>query len=368
MRVLFWTELFWPDIGGVEVLSLALIGAMKKRGHEFTVLTSRRGLDAAEFDEYEGTRICRLPLQQALLSRDLGQVAAMAKAVAALKRDWAPDLIHLNTSGPSMFYHERTRAKCAIPTLLTHHAPVSMESGMNSLFGRVLVSSDWATAVSRALLGDMLLLAPAMTARASVIHNGLATPALEPSPLPFASPRLLCIGRLVEEKGFDLAIRALPRIRARFPGTTLMIAGDGKERRPLETLAAEQGLGTSIEFTGWIEPDRIPRMINEATAVIMPSRWAEPFGLVALQGGQMARPVVATRVGGLPEVIVDGETGVLVPPEDSDAIVDAVISLLEKPESAVRMGKAGRVRGSEVFGMESMVNAYEALYHRVANL
>lgn len=90
--------------------------------------------------------------------------------------------------------------------------------------------------------------------------------------------------------------------------------------------------------------------MNETTVVVMPSRWEEAFGLVAVEAALMERPVVATRVGGLPEVVVDGETGILVEKENSAGLASAIACLLEQPETVVKMGKAGRQRAEALFG------------------
>jgi glycogen(starch) synthase len=104
-------------------------------------------------------------------------------------------------------------------------------------------------------------------------------------------------------------------------------------------------------------------LIKDSTLVVMPSR-TEPFGLVALQAAQMGRPIVATRVGGLPEVILDGETGLLVEANDSDALASAILRLLRSPEWARQMGLTAHLRADREFGWAQHVSAYEELYVR----
>jgi glycosyltransferase involved in cell wall biosynthesis len=125
----------------------------------------------------------------------------------------------------------------------------------------------------------------------------------------------------------------------------------------------------AVAFPGWVtdsaDPGPILELINTATIVVMPSRWKEPFGLVALQGSQMARPVVATRTGGLQEIIDDGETGILFERDDHEACTKAILSLLDDPARAVAMGQAGRVRAEERFGWTRYVDAYDQLCQRL---
>ena len=102
--------------------------------------------------------------------------------------------------------------------------------------------------------------------------------------------------------------------------------------------------------------------MNEATFVVMPSRWEEAFGLVALEAALMERPVIATRVGGLPEIVVDGVTGILVEKENSEELASAISRLLKNPEEAIKMGRAARVRAEAMFTLEHHIDAYESLY------
>jgi glycogen(starch) synthase len=99
--------------------------------------------------------------------------------------------------------------------------------------------------------------------------------------------------------------------------------------------------------------------------IVVPSRWQEPFGLVALQGSQVGRPVVATRTGGLPEVIADGETGLIVEPDDPEALLRAMLKLAEDHELAVRLGSAGRRRALEYFTMSRCAEDYSRVYQEV---
>jgi glycosyltransferase involved in cell wall biosynthesis len=140
-----------------------------------------------------------------------------------------------------------------------------------------------------------------------------------------------------------------------------MIAGDGPERAGLERQAAGLGLGHRVTFRGWVSPDVVPRLINTATIVLVPSRWEGLPGVV-IQTGQMARPVVGTCIWGLPEIVVHGQTGLLTAPEDSAGMADAVGALLDHAGEATRMGEAARRQVADLFGWERHVDAYDALY------
>jgi glycogen(starch) synthase len=215
------------------------------------------------------------------------------------------------------------------------------------------------------MLEDVRRLAPEISDRSSVIYNGLEMPELAPEPLPFEAPTLLCAGRVVRDKGFDVAVSAFATVRRRFPKARLVIAGDGPARAELEQQAAEMGVREAVDFLGWVPPEKIPALMNSATLALVPSRWREAFGLVALQAMQMARPVVASDVGGLPEVVAHGETGLVVPKEDPEVVAQAVTRLLENPSLAQEMGAAGRRRASLLFGFDRYLEEHEILYRRL---
>jgi glycosyltransferase involved in cell wall biosynthesis len=136
-------------------------------------------------------------------------------------------------------------------------------------------------------------------------------------------------------------------------------------RAQLEPGLASRGLAGAVEFIGWRSPDAIAELIEEASVVLVPSR-VEGFGLIALEGMLGARPVVASRVGGLPEVLgPDG--GLLVEPDDPAALAEAIGSLLADPARARSLAAAGRERALSRFNLRRCVDDHEALYRRLTS-
>ncbi len=366
MRILYWTPLFWPNLGGIEVLAMKTLPALQKRGHELIVVTSHGELDLPDRSEYNGIPVYRFPFWKVLTKRDLKEVIKVKKQVAELKQTFQPDLVHLHFPGHIAYFHLNTVSAHPVPTLLTVHTDFyGLPGDANTLFGQVIRSATWVNAVSKATLADTLQIVPDIIHRSSVIYNGLNVPELLPEPLPFDKPQILCLGRLAHEKGIDLAITAFASVLKPFPQARLVIAGDGPARSDLEGQVAALGLESTIEFTGWISPEKVPQLMNQSTVVVMPSRYREPFGLVALEAAQMARPVVATRVGGLPEVVVHQETGLICEKEDSAALAEAIAFLQDHPDTAVLMGEMGRRRALELFSLEKFVDNYDRLYSRL---
>jgi glycosyltransferase involved in cell wall biosynthesis len=196
--------------------------------------------------------------------------------------------------------------------------------------------------------------------RVALIYNGIdadrfaaATPAgLD---LPEGSFTVGYVGRLDPEKGADLVPDAWARIADALPDAHLVIAGAGKSEREMR---ARLGDSPRVRWPGFRRD--VAELMNALDLLIVPSR-SEAFGLAAAEAMACGVPVVAARVGGLPEVVIDGEQGVLVPPEDPAALAKAVIALARDPERRAAMGRAGRERVRAAFSLERTLDGYEAL-------
>ena len=364
-RVLYWTEIFFPYTGGTEVLSGMLLEGLRRRGHEFMIVTDTGPRELAASGEHDGIPVHRLPFQAAIDRRDVVRIAEIRSRLAELGSTFAPELVHVNAVGPSLFFHLRASRAAAVPWLFTPHAPLTDQAtGRDTILGEALRSASWIVCLSAAQRESILRIAPEVSSKSSVIYCGLEPPAVPPAPLPFAPPRALCLGRHVPDKGFDVALAAFARVADRFPELRLVLAGDGPARASLEARAADLGIAGRVDFPGRV-PDAAAA-VNGSTFVIMPSRWEETFGLVALEAALLGRPVVATRVGALPEVVLDGETGLIAEREDDVGLAAAIAALLDDPERTRRMGRAARDRALTVFSPEQSLNGYEALYERFA--
>jgi len=334
-----------------------LLPALKARGHEFLVLADRDSPGLPAEDEYRGIRIRRFPFTAGLA--DVNSLADIRKKIVWLKRAFAPDLCHVVTLGATDFYHHITATICHTPSVVSLRGvwPRRVER----LVMRTLEAADWVVCNSLSTLEYARRLVPEVSSRSSVIYNALREPSAPREPLPFDPPRLLVLGRLSPEKQVDLALDAFAKVRSKHPLAQLVIAGDGAERGSLEAQAARLGLGDCVEFQGWVRPEDVPSRINSATLLLLPSE-REAFGLAALEAGLMGRPVVASRRGGLPEVIEHDKTGLLVEPLDAAAVAEATTWLLDHPDAARRMGATAATHTRERFEWEGCVDAHAALY------
>jgi glycosyltransferase involved in cell wall biosynthesis len=140
-----------------------------------------------------------------------------------------------------------------------------------------------------------------------------------------------------------------------------VIAGGGQERPFLERLVNQLELQSTVHFTGELSREEGLQWINRATLLMVPS-YFEPFGLVALEAMHLKRPVIASCVGGLAEIVLDGTTGLLVPPQSHDALYQAMQNLLNQPRQAIEMGQNGYKRAAEQFTLEQNSKVYEKYF------
>lgn len=190
-----------------------------------------------------------------------------------------------------------------------------------------------------------------------VVHYGIE-PGPEPPPLP-AAPRLAVVGRLIPIKGLETLLDALALLDR--PGVEVEFAGEGPLREALEARTAALGLSGRVRFLGRVAPPTA--VFERAIAVVVPSL-GEGFGMVALEAMERGRAVVASAVGGLPEIVRDGETGLVVPPGDPGALAEALGRIVDDPARTAAMGRAGRVRALAEFAQSRCVERTAVLYER----
>ncbi|MBZ0309077.1 MAG: glycosyltransferase family 4 protein [Anaerolineae bacterium] len=165
--------------------------------------------------------------------------------------------------------------------------------------------------------------------------------------------------RLVPQKGISYALEAVKLLLPYYPTLKYMIVGDGVLRNELEQQAKKLGISTHVHFLGWRQD--VKEQMAQFEIFLAPSLW-EGFGLVFLEAMGQALPIVTSRVSAIPEVVQDGITGILVPPQNSDALAEAIKKLLDNPDLAQKMGAAGHERLETVFAPQHMIDQTAALY------
>jgi colanic acid/amylovoran biosynthesis glycosyltransferase len=182
-------------------------------------------------------------------------------------------------------------------------------------------------------------------AKVQVVHCGIdpGFHAVAPRPSP-AAPRLVCVGRLCEQKGQMLLVRAVQAVVAKGIPIHLVLAGDGEMRGEIEALIAANDLGSHISITGWINGDQVREEMLSARAMVLPS-FAEGLPVVVMEAMALRRPVLTTYIAGIPELVRHGETGWLFPAGDVEALAAALEACLAAtPAQLEAMGEAGHLR------------------------
>jgi glycosyltransferase involved in cell wall biosynthesis len=236
------------------------------------------------------------------------------------------------------------------------------------LHGRILEPRGLSPVEFSARGADMVVAVSHAVARrvvdgpARVIHAGVDVPLGDPPALRRRDTSEIVLGtagRLVELKGLEYMLHAANALRNEFPTLRVEIAGSGPERAKLEQTAAQLGLGGHVEFLGWVQ-DLSP-VLPRWDIFVMPSL-EEGFPIAALDAMAAGLPVVATAVGGVPELIEDGKTGWLMPPRDTDALVSRLRFLLRNPEVRHGVGAAAHARVRDHFSAAQMTESFAELY------
>ncbi len=169
------------------------------------------------------------------------------------------------------------------------------------------------------------------------------------------------VARLSREKGLHYLLEAFAFVVDRYTGARLVLAGEGPERRRLQRLAARLGLGERVQFLGEVPHEQVPQVLQGLDVFVMPSTY-EGFGVAALEAEAVEVPVVASSIHGIPDVVVDGETGLLVPPRNRQALAEALLRLAGDADLRRRLGRAGRAFVAEHYSWEQNTAQMEALY------
>ncbi len=287
-----------------------------------------------------------------------------SKAVVAAK-DFNPALIHTHYASAFGFWSMRANAPCSIVSVWGSDVVDFPSNWLKRKYvGRVLDGANHVVATSRFLADTVDAKWPGIVNKLSVIPFGVSTLEGPPQPPPDCPLRLCFIKSHKLLYGPDVLIRALVRVKETIPEVRLTMAGAGPSTTEIHELVCELGLDDQVEFSGLLDQAGVYRLLAESHIMVMPSR-RDAFGVAALEASLCGRPVIATTVGGVPEVVVDGETGLLVPPDDVEALSAAILKLANDKGLREKMGAAGRLFVERNYTWERSLDQMSALYERI---
>lgn len=379
MRVAFVALGFPPDVGGSESYNIEYAKRLHARGHDvrvFTWETSTPGAPAVDAELPFEVR--RLPLR-----RQRKKIApdGLAETLAA----WGSDVVLAARGSRALTLVADTAARC-LPLVLAihelrerhrdraaiHRWRVRRRYGLDRAARIVACSEDTRRRICALGVPEQ---------KVSLVYPGVDVERFGRDPESGLAvrrelgvgdrPMLLTVARLVANKGHERILRLLPAIREQIPNVVYVILGEGSQRETLERQADALAVRESVRFTGRV-PD-VRAFYHACDVFAMPStpphagaNAGEGFGIAYVEAGACGKPVVASSSGGGPEIVVDGETGLLVQPGDAKGLEAALLELLTSPEKARAMGARGRERAVEFDWARGVVNLERVLETAVA--
>jgi glycosyltransferase involved in cell wall biosynthesis len=348
------------ETGGAQTYVASLVPALVE---EFDVAVAAHGHGPMR-DAVLGAGARFLPLEHVRRPLDAGRdVRGLVELVRLFRRE-RPQIVHANSSKAGVLGRLAATAAGVPVRLFTVHGWAFAAHS-----GRTATAYLWADRLMRPLTSTIVCVAEserriglaARTCRAGrtvVIHNGVPLDRPRRRPAAAGEPlRLLSVGRLRAPKDFGTLARAI----AALPGgaVRLRIAGDGPDRPGLEAELRRLGVAGAVELLG-TRAD-VDELLADSDALVLSSR-SEGFPMSVVEAMAAEVAVVASSVGGVPEAVADGETGLLVPPGDAEALAGALRSLVDEPSRATALGEAGRRRAEREFGLAAFRQAHVELY------
>jgi N-acetyl-alpha-D-glucosaminyl L-malate synthase BshA len=371
----------YPSYGGSGVVGAELGLELAKRGHSVHFISYAPpmrlgdGGTPRERIQFHAVDMLTYPLFEYPPYTD-----ALASKLYEVALDHSLDIVHMHYAIPhavsAYLAREMLRRERYLPVVTTLHGTDITLVGRDPSFLPItrfgIEQSDAVTVISR-YLRDATHETFCTGCSIEVIYNFIdanyyrrvPNPALKRELAPGSEKILLHISTFRPIKRITDCIEIVARICERnlFP-VKLIMCGDGPERADAETLAARLGVGNRIEFVGKQPQPRILEYLSAADLLLLPSQ-SESFGLAALEAMACEVPVIATRVGGIPEVVEEGETGYMLDVGDVAAMADAAMKILTDPQEHMRLARRGREVAVARFSTEKIIPQYEELYREV---
>lgn len=372
------THYFTESLGGIATMVATLVARLSRNSTVTVIIDNADAKPSLLPGVHIETRNYRLPYGGDSLAKALAAwliyFVPTLFALARIFRRRNSRLVHLHYVSAHQHYFRVLGMLRRCRYVVTLHGSDVVRYAERSWIERwlirfVLKGACRVVGVSEALAQRAQQQFPCIRGKVAVIYNGVDIQAIESAlsehtGLSAANPLgryFVAVGGLLPVKGHDVAIRAWTLVRQKLPDLNLVIVGDGQLREQYQRLITDLGCGDRVHLLGELAPARVWQIMAQAEGLVMPSR-SEGLPYTILEAGVANIPVIASRVGGIPEVIRHGQEGVLVPPDDPEALARAVIDLRKNPDQAARLAAALRERVRLVFSADTMARRYEDLY------
>jgi glycogen synthase len=377
MNILMFSHLYYPYIGGVEIAVENLSKQFINNGHKVEIVTSRfpRNIPKSEF--VSGIKVTRLPFR--LPSSNVFSILKFFIRVfectfflLCLVKKSRFDIINLHYVGENALYALIISYLKRIPLITNIHGSdieyFALKGKLHKLIVqatlnrslKIISNSNALLKVTSKMFGDNIYL------KSVVIGNGVNLSNADQPVNNFlnVAPYLLGIGRLEHFKGFDILIKSFGIVNQKHPDMKLILVGDGSERGKLTTISQQLGLEDSVLFYGRMDQKDVLKILSGCKFTVQPSR-REGFGMVLIEAMALGKAVIATNVGGIPELVQHGKNGLLVNSQDPDDLARAIIGLLNSPELALKLGAKGKEMVESNYTWEIISNRFLGVFQSV---
>ncbi|MBW4661157.1 MAG: glycosyltransferase family 4 protein [Drouetiella hepatica Uher 2000/2452] len=376
--------------GGAELQMLSLRQGLRDRGHQVCLLTSRAQTVSSPL---LSDSLCFGTTSKLQV---LSQVANPSAywVLRQVLRNFQPDVVHVRMfmwqlsplilpllrDLPCLYQTAVYKAICPLGTkVLPNGDSCEFAAGLACLQSGCLTPQSWAMLMLqrqlwlrwRSAFDRVVALSHGMKVKleaegispVEVVHNGVPERPMRPALQ--NPPTVVFAGRLVPEKGVEVLLRAFAQVLPQVPQARLLIAGQGSEVSFLQTLAVELGISNAVTWLGHLPFAEMEQQFEAAWVQAVPSQWEEPFGNVSTEAMMRGTAVIASAVGGQPEIVQDGTTGFLVPPGEVEAIALPLLRLLSDRTLAEQMGQAGRQRALTHFSETQRTERFIDIYQQI---
>ena len=371
MRIVLIPNVFWPLYGGSATSTDNVARHFVESGHQVAVVVHRTQPDLLPYETRNGFEIHRFEFStKNLLRRLLVFPSALTRMYTILHR-FKPDIVHVQVLHINTLY----------PLMLSYVMPYKLvlRAGGNDIHKFPIESrllkfillwsfrrAQQIQFNSKSLWEDATPYLHVARGQIVIVGDG-ADPGelveMPPYVLANGRPYLFAFGRLVHKKGFNLLIHGFAKVLKEHPDLQLIIAGDGEEMPALNALVAELKLENDVSLVGFVERSQLAEYLNGCEMFVLPSR-IEPVGIVTLEAMSVGKPVLVTRVGGVPDIVEHGKSGWMVEP-DSSALAEGMLHLLNRPELMHELGRNGQQRMRMHFTWRKIADDYLEAYRQV---
>jgi glycogen(starch) synthase len=373
-RPALFPSAFHPHVGGVEELTRQLALEQTRRGKHPLILANQWPRELSTSDSIDDLAVRRVPFRvPGPRPRQLAGWALYGhlaqNQTAQILREWKADVVHVQCVSSNATFATRASRRLDLPLVISAQGELSMDSNhvfdrsmlARTLLRRVLDRADIITGCSRYVVDELDRFSGGKyRSKMRVIYNGIdVEECARAAPYQRERPYILGLGRLVREKGYDILIRAFEILAKDFPDHDLLIAGDGPQMAQLRALIMSYELDDRVNLLGTVDHRIALDLMAGAAAFALCSR-NEPMGIVVLEAMAVGAPVVASAVGGVPE-IVDGTNGLLYQVGDQQSLVNELRQILDDSETAADLRRAG-LSTAAGFSWTDLAAKYDVAY------